>query len=254
MSAEGTGRRYATALDLAEDLRRFQAGEPVRRARVGALERCWKWSRRRPTLVAIYGLLLTALVFGTGGGGALWLWQNAEASREEAIWARNQAVALAGEKQKLADANAALAGQERQASQDLKVTLRRAEDESSEAEEVTALFVGTFQASDPLGIDVAMDYIPKPTGLQLSAVREVLVRGERKCRDELSDQPAVQAKLMDTIGAVYLAQGKFLDARRLLEDASAIRGRTLEPNALDVAANKHNLGRLRALSRRIRQG
>jgi serine/threonine protein kinase len=47
------GRRYGTALDLAEDLRRFLNGEPVRARPVGKAERLTKWARRRPTLAAV---------------------------------------------------------------------------------------------------------------------------------------------------------------------------------------------------------
>jgi formylglycine-generating enzyme required for sulfatase activity len=55
-------RRYASAEDLADDLRRFQAGEPIRARPVGAVERIWKWMRRRPTLAALLGVVLLALV------------------------------------------------------------------------------------------------------------------------------------------------------------------------------------------------
>lgn len=53
-------RRYASAEDLADDLRRFQAGEPIRARPVGAAERTWKWARRRPALAAIPCLVLLA--------------------------------------------------------------------------------------------------------------------------------------------------------------------------------------------------
>jgi formylglycine-generating enzyme required for sulfatase activity len=55
-------RRYASAEELANDLRRYQAGEPIRARPVGAAERTWKWARRRPSLAALLGVVLLALV------------------------------------------------------------------------------------------------------------------------------------------------------------------------------------------------
>jgi predicted Ser/Thr protein kinase len=55
-------RRYPSAEELANDLRRFQAGEPIRARPVGALERTWKWARRRPALATLLGVVLLALV------------------------------------------------------------------------------------------------------------------------------------------------------------------------------------------------
>ena len=61
------------------------------------MERALKWLRRRPALAAAYGLLLTALVLGVGGGGATWLWMKAEKARGDAETARGQAVTAEGE-------------------------------------------------------------------------------------------------------------------------------------------------------------
>ncbi len=55
-------RRYASAEDLANDLRLFQAGEPIRARAVGRAERAWKWARRRPALTALLGVVLLAMV------------------------------------------------------------------------------------------------------------------------------------------------------------------------------------------------
>ena len=63
------GKRYATAAELARDLRRFLDGEPVRARPVGGWERGWKWVRRHPTKAAAIGLLAALVVALLAGGG-----------------------------------------------------------------------------------------------------------------------------------------------------------------------------------------
>jgi eukaryotic-like serine/threonine-protein kinase len=56
--------RYATALELAEDLRRFQHGEPIRARRIGRLRRSLRWTRRHPwQMTAAATLFVAALAF-----------------------------------------------------------------------------------------------------------------------------------------------------------------------------------------------
>ncbi len=73
--------RYASAAELADDLERFLAGEPIlaRPALVG--ERLLKWARRRPTQAAAFALLVLSLLLGSGAAVALSLWQTAENGR-----------------------------------------------------------------------------------------------------------------------------------------------------------------------------
>jgi len=59
-------RRYASALDLAEDLRRVRTFEPIQARAAGPVLRARKWARREPAkAVAILAFALFAL-FGTG--------------------------------------------------------------------------------------------------------------------------------------------------------------------------------------------
>ncbi len=61
------GRRYATAEALAEDLRRYRAGESILAHPAPAWERAWKWVRRRPALAAALAVVVVAVGILLGG-------------------------------------------------------------------------------------------------------------------------------------------------------------------------------------------
>jgi WD40 repeat protein/serine/threonine protein kinase len=60
--AKEPGERYSTAQELAEDLRRFDAGRPILARRSSAIERSWRWSRRNPLLAGATVTVATALL------------------------------------------------------------------------------------------------------------------------------------------------------------------------------------------------
>lgn len=67
MAKEPT-RRYATAKEMADDLRHWLAGEPILARPVGRIERTWRWCKRKPALatasgLAIVGVLSALIVF-----------------------------------------------------------------------------------------------------------------------------------------------------------------------------------------------
>jgi formylglycine-generating enzyme required for sulfatase activity len=68
-------RRYATAQELAEDLRRFQAGQPIRARPVGRAERAVKWCRRHPGVAVLSAALVLLLLIS--GGLVTWQWRQA---------------------------------------------------------------------------------------------------------------------------------------------------------------------------------
>jgi len=59
-----SSRRYASAEGLAEDLRRYREEEPIQARSVTAVERLWKWVRRRPARAGLVAAALVALVLG----------------------------------------------------------------------------------------------------------------------------------------------------------------------------------------------
>ena len=60
-------RRYATALELAADLRRFLDGRPVHARPVPAWQRALRWARRQPVLAALIVAVVLAAAGGTTG-------------------------------------------------------------------------------------------------------------------------------------------------------------------------------------------
>jgi WD40 repeat protein len=62
------GRRYQSAAALADDLERWQAGEPILARRAGPAERALKWARRNPAGAGLVGAgaVMVGALIGTG--------------------------------------------------------------------------------------------------------------------------------------------------------------------------------------------
>ncbi len=67
------GRRYPSAHDLAEDLRRYQAGEPILARPVGVLMRLVMWCRREPALAGMAAALSVIVLVGFTGVATQWV-------------------------------------------------------------------------------------------------------------------------------------------------------------------------------------
>jgi tetratricopeptide (TPR) repeat protein/tRNA A-37 threonylcarbamoyl transferase component Bud32 len=72
-------RRYESAGELADDLGRFLAGEPIRARRTPARERAVKWARREPLAAALAGLAVMAAAALAASG----VWYHGQLRRED---------------------------------------------------------------------------------------------------------------------------------------------------------------------------
>lgn len=109
----------------------------------------------------------------------------------------------------------------------------RAEAETETARQTTRFIVDLFKISDP----------SEARGNSVTA-REMLDKGAARVYSELSQQPAIQATLMDTLGTVYMGLGLYDQARPLLDRAVANRRERSLEDQLSLSDSLSHLGDL----------
>jgi serine/threonine-protein kinase len=109
----------------------------------------------------------------------------------------------------------------------------RTNQEAATAEAVTQSLVAMFEVADS----------GKARGNVITA-RELLDQGAEKVIRELKHQPAVQAKLLDTIGQLYQGIGLYDRAQPVLEEALKLRRQALGPEHPDVATSLNHVGEM----------
>jgi WD40 repeat protein/tetratricopeptide (TPR) repeat protein/tRNA A-37 threonylcarbamoyl transferase component Bud32 len=134
-------RRYPTAEALADDLRCYLRGEPVRARPVGELERIWKWTRRHRALAAALGVVALALTAGTAISVYFAIAaskQTIESHRHEAdaVAAREEAEDQAARAEFARGFDLALQGEEARGRHSMLAALRRAPPGSVELQRV----------------------------------------------------------------------------------------------------------------------
>lgn len=92
----------------------------------------------------------------------------------------------------------------------------RANLEAESSRQVTDFLVDLFQVSDP----------GQARGATVTA-REILDRGAERIESELAERPLLQARLLDTMGTVYIQLGLYDSAEPLLDRALTLRDRRL---------------------------
>ncbi len=156
-------RRYAGADALAEDLRRYLAGEPIRARRVGELERVWKWARRRPAIAGLLALALASLLAGTAVSTAFGLAarRQAQAARKSERKAHDSAQAAREARDR---AEAAALGASRQATR----SATRSALAAAEAGEIDRGLFGLLDA-----LETAPDQGPEDRAFRVALARNL---------------------------------------------------------------------------------
>jgi WD40 repeat protein len=81
--AKAPARRYATAGALADDLRRWLRGEPVKARPVGRVGRAWRWCKRNKLVAFLYAAVVVSLAAGLAASWLLYLRALAEKAVSE---------------------------------------------------------------------------------------------------------------------------------------------------------------------------
>jgi len=84
-------RRYRSAREVAEELQRFLADEPIHARPISAPEKVWRWCRRKPALAGTAAALVIAVAGGIAG--VVSQWRRAEANAEAELAQRELAEA-----------------------------------------------------------------------------------------------------------------------------------------------------------------
>jgi serine/threonine protein kinase/tetratricopeptide (TPR) repeat protein len=223
-------RRYASAHDLAADLRRHLAGEPVLAGPPSATYRLGKWARRHKALLAA-GTAVTLAVCA-GLVGTAWGWSEALDGQRRARLAEQQArveAAAALAAQRLADAEAARA----------EVEAMRAEEEARRArtEAVTARKVSDFFESMLRGVGPVV-----AQGADTTILHQVLDRTVAQVGEALAGEPLAEARLRHAVGQAYHEIEDLPQAAAQLRLAIDLLESLPEPPLDELTAARYTLG------------
>jgi len=206
-------RRYETALEFAEELRRVRVYEPIQARPVTRWMRTRRWAQRNPGVAVSLGLFILALVLGVVGTTAGMLAANDESNRANAatktakLSARSEAAAKVeaqeNEKKARDEAQRADAAKERESK-----ARRRAETITEFV--ITALRAGDAHTENVMGAGQEMT---------------VLAAMENAIRDidsgRFREAPDIEAGLRFTIGTILMNNGRLKTAKRLLVEAKS---------------------------------
>jgi tetratricopeptide (TPR) repeat protein/predicted Ser/Thr protein kinase len=228
-------RRYASAAELAADIRRHLEDRPIAARRASGAYQLRKFARRHRSLVAAAGAVFVALVAGVvasteEAGRARRAERRATMDRDRAVSAERQAVSAEVQAEQ---ASRKAAASEAQALQDRNQALT--EKQRADTEAATARAVNDFLQTGLLA--QASNLVQATPGSNPDPdlkIRTALDRAAARIEGKFADQPLVEAAIRQTIGDTYYDLGLFGEAERHLQRALDLRRRWSGPTAPDT--------------------
>ncbi|MCA9172994.1 MAG: tetratricopeptide repeat protein [Planctomycetales bacterium] len=214
--------RYGTALELADEVERWLADEPVAAYRESLPERIRRWIKRRQTLAASIAAIVLVSVVGLSVFSVVLQQKNDALARlTQSLQHKNEQLDQRGREL-------------RQSNADLQVAEAKARQEAA-----TATAVTQFLNEDLLAQATPGDF-PDPE----LKFRTLLQRAAHSVNDEFADQPLVRASLLKTIGVAYGQLGQYGPAEQALTESVRVRTEALGANDGDTFAAQAALGAL----------
>jgi serine/threonine protein kinase len=214
--------RYATATELAEDVRNYLYNRPLRAGPASVSYRARKFLRRNKGPVAAAALVAGALIGGVAGTS----WQAVRATRAQ----KNLAAALGEvrqQKRQADNANASLRASDKNLSAAL-IEVRR-QKKQAEDSAASAQAVNEFLTNDLL-----QSANPEVARGENRTVRQALDAASKTVEQKFKDQPLVEASVRSTLAVTYDALGSADVGLPHAQRALAIRRRVLGNDASET--------------------
>jgi hypothetical protein len=243
-------RRYASATDLAADIRRYLEDKPITARPPSTGYQLYKFARRHKALVAGAGAVFLALVAGV------------VASTREAVLARRAELVAASQRDRAAAAERAstaerdralLAEESARHERDRAIAAEaRAEEERNAAvserqradsEAASAKAVNDFLQNDLLAQASAKNQSGSSAPDPDIKVRTALDRAAARVEGKFDKQPEVEAAIRNTLGNTYAELTQYADSRKQLGRALELERRVWGPENPKTLSTLNHLGR-----------